>query len=105
MLAIEKLLGIEPPLRAQYIRTMFDEITRILNHLLWLGTHALDVGAMTVFLYAFRERETCSTATRRSRARACTQLHYRPGGVFRDLPDTMPRYQPSRRHGERIPRA
>jgi NADH-quinone oxidoreductase subunit D len=55
--AIEKLLGIEAPIRAQYIRTMFDEITRILNHLMWLGTHALDVGAMTVFLYCFRERE------------------------------------------------
>src|SRR5579871_6307947 len=55
--AIEKLYGITPPLRAQYIRVMFDEITRILNHLLWLGAHALDIGAMTVFLYCFRERE------------------------------------------------
>ena len=51
VLAIEKLLGIVPPVRAQYIRVMFDEITRILNHLLWLGTHALDIGAMTVFLH------------------------------------------------------
>ncbi|MCK7579906.1 MAG: hypothetical protein MZV65_32265 [Chromatiales bacterium] len=51
VLAIEKLLGIEPPLRAQYIRVMFDEITRILNHLMWLGAHGLDIGAMTVFLY------------------------------------------------------
>ena len=57
VLAIEKLLGIEVPLRAQYIRVMFDEITRILNHLLWLGAHGLDIGAMTVFLYCFRERE------------------------------------------------
>ena len=56
-LAIEKLLGIEVPMRAQYIRVMFDEITRILNHLLWLGAHGLDVGAMTMFLYCFRERE------------------------------------------------
>ena len=56
-LAIERLLGIEVPLRAQYVRVMFDEITRILNHLLWLGAHALDIGAMTVFLYCFRERE------------------------------------------------
>ena len=56
-LAIERLLGLEVPERAQYIRVMFDEITRILNHLLWLGAHALDVGAMTPFLYAFRERE------------------------------------------------
>ena len=57
VMAIEKLLQLEVPLRAQYIRVMFDEITRILNHLLWLGAHALDVGAMTVFLYAFRDRE------------------------------------------------
>ena len=57
VLAIEKLLGIEVPVRAQYIRVMFDEITRILNHLMWLGAHALDVGAMTVFLLRFRERE------------------------------------------------
>ena len=57
VLALEKLLDIGVPLRAQYIRVMFDEITRIMNHLLWLGAHALDIGAMTVFLYAFRERE------------------------------------------------
>ncbi|NIQ08922.1 MAG: NADH-quinone oxidoreductase subunit D, partial [Gammaproteobacteria bacterium] len=57
VMAIEKMLGIEVPIRAQYIRVMFDEITRILNHLMWLGTHALDIGAMTVFLYCFRERE------------------------------------------------
>jgi NADH-quinone oxidoreductase subunit D len=53
VMAIEKMLKLEVPLRAQYIRVMFDEITRILNHLLWLGAHALDVGAMTVFLYAW----------------------------------------------------
>ena len=57
VLAIEKLMGVTPPLRAQYIRVMFDEITRLLNHLMSLGSHALDVGAMAVFLYAFRERE------------------------------------------------
>ncbi len=57
VLAVEKLAGIEVPLRAQYIRVMFDEITRMLNHLLWLGAHGLDIGAMTVFLYCFRERE------------------------------------------------
>ncbi len=94
--AIEALTGIEPPLRAQYIRTMFDEITRILNHLLWLGTHALDIGAMTVFLYAFREREDlfdCYEAVSGARMHA---TYYRPGGVYRDLPDTMPKYQPSR---------
>ncbi|MHB8534484.1 MAG: NADH-quinone oxidoreductase subunit D [Sulfuricaulis sp.] len=95
VLAIEKLLGIEPPLRAQYIRVMFDEITRILNHLMWLGTHALDVGAMTVFLYCFREREDlfdCYEAVSGARMHA---TYYRPGGVYRDLPDLMPQYQPS----------
>jgi len=94
--AIEQLLEIEPPLRAQYLRVMFDEVTRILNHLLWLGAHALDIGAMTVFLYAFREREDlmdCYEATTGARMHA---TYYRPGGVYRDLPESMPRYQPSR---------
>ncbi len=89
---IEKLLGIEVPERAQYIRVMFDEITRILNHLMWLGAHALDVGAMTVFLYAFREREDlmdCYEAVSGARMHAA---YYRVGGVYRDLPDQMPRY-------------
>ncbi len=93
VMAIEKLLGIEVPERAQYIRVMFDEITRVLNHLLWLGAHALDVGAMTVFLYAFREREDlmdCYEAVSGARLHAA---YYRPGGVYRDLPDTMPQYQ------------
>jgi NADH-quinone oxidoreductase subunit D len=93
--AIEKLLGIEAPVRAQYIRTMFDEITRILNHLMWLGTHALDVGAMTMFLYAFREREDlfdCYEAVTGARMHAA---YYRPGGVYRDLPEHMPQYQAS----------
>jgi len=95
VLAIEKLLGIEPPLRAQYIRVMFDEITRILNHLMWLGAHGLDIGAMTVFLYCFREREDlmdCYEAVSGTRMHA---TYYRPGGVHRDLPDTMPQYQAS----------
>src|SRR6056297_2810521 len=98
VMAIEKLLGITPPLRAQYIRVMFDEITRILNHLLWLGAHALDIGAMTVFLYAFREREDlmdCYEAVSGSRMHA---TYYRPGGVYRDLPGSMPQYKPSRWH-------
>lgn len=96
VLACEKLAGIKVPERAQYIRAMFDEITRILNHLLWIGTHALDVGAMTVFLYAFRERETlidCYEAVSGSRMHA---TYYRPGGVYRDLPDRMPKYQESK---------
>ncbi len=92
VLAIEKLLGVTPPLRAQYIRVMFDEITRILNHLLWIGAHALDVGAMTVFLYAFREREDlmdCYEAVSGTRMHAA---YYRPGGVYRDLPERMPQH-------------
>ncbi|HSM28578.1 MAG TPA: NADH-quinone oxidoreductase subunit D, partial [Thioalkalivibrio sp.] len=96
VLAMEKLLQIEPPVRAQYIRVMFDEITRVLNHLLWLGAHALDIGAMTVFLYAFREREDlmdCYEAVSGARLHA---TYYRPGGVARDLPDSMPKYQASR---------
>ena len=56
-LALEKMLGLDVPVRAQYIRVMFSEITRLLNHLLWVGAHAIDCGAMTVMLYAFRERE------------------------------------------------
>jgi NADH-quinone oxidoreductase subunit D len=90
--AIEKLLDIEPPERAQWIRTLFDEITRILNHLLWLGSHGLDVGAMTIFLYCFREREDlldCYEAVSGARLHAG---YYRPGGVYRDLPEQMPRY-------------
>ena len=93
--AIEKLIGVEVPIRAQYIRTMFDEITRILNHLLWLGTHGLDVGAMTMFLYCFREREDlmdCYEAVTGARMHAA---YYRPGGVYRDLPDEMPKYEPN----------
>ena len=56
-LAVEKLLGLEIPPRAQWIRVLLNELTRINSHLVWLGTHALDIGAMTVFLYCFRERE------------------------------------------------
>jgi NADH-quinone oxidoreductase subunit D len=92
-LAIEKLLQTEVPLRAQYIRVMFDEITRTLNHLLWLGTHALDVGAMTVFLYAFREREDLLDMYEAVSGARMHAAYYRPGGVYRDLPDSMPQYQ------------
>jgi len=101
VMAIEKLLGVEVPLRAQYIRVMFDEITRLLNHLLWLGAHALDVGAMGVFLYAFREREDlmdCYEAVSGARLHAA---YYRPGGVYRDLPDRMPQYQASLVHNHK----
>lgn len=92
VMAIERLLNLIPPIRAQYIRVMFDEITRILNHLLWLGAHSLDIGAMTLFLYCFREREDlmdCYEAASGARLHA---TYYRPGGVFRDLPSRMPQY-------------
>lgn len=95
VMAIEKLIGLDVPLRAQYIRVMFDEITRVLNHLLWLGAHALDVGAMTVFLYAFREREDLFDIYEAVSGARMHAAYYRPGGVYRDLPDRMPQYQES----------
>ena len=93
VMAIEKMLGIEVPVRAQYIRVMFDEITRVLNHLLWLGAHALDVGAMTVFLYAFREREDLFDVYEAVSGARMHAAYYRPGGVYRDLPDRMPQHE------------
>ena len=96
VMGIEKMLGIKVPERAEYIRVMFDEITRIMNHLMWVGTHGLDVGAMSVFLYAFREREAlidCYEAVSGSRMHA---TYYRPGGVYRDLPHKMPQYLDSK---------
>jgi NADH-quinone oxidoreductase subunit D len=104
VMAIEKMLGLEVPLRAQYIRVMFDEITRLLNHLLWIGAHALDVGAMAVMLYAFREREDlmdCYEAVSGARMHAA---YYRPGGVYRDLPDVMPKFTVSQLKNEKTMR-
>ena len=96
VLTLEKMLGIEAPIRAQYIRTMFDEITRILNHLLWIGAHALDVGAMTMFLYAFREREDLMDVYEVVSGARLHATYYRPGGVYRDIPDEMPLHEKSR---------
>lgn len=93
VMAIEKMLGLEVPVRAQYIRVMFDEITRVLNHLLWLGAHALDVGAMTVFLYAFREREDLFDVYEAVSGARMHAAYYRPGGVYRDLPNKMPQHE------------
>ncbi len=101
VMAIEKLLNIRVPVRAQYIRTLFDEITRIINHLLWLGAHALDIGATSPLLYCFREREDlidCYEAVSGARMHA---TYYRPGGVYRDLPNQMPQYKPSPWHNQR----
>ncbi len=100
VLALEKMMGIEAPIRAQYIRVMFDEITRILNHLLWIGAHALDVGAMTMFLYAFREREDLMDVYEAVSGARLHATYYRPGGVYRDLPDSMPMFEKSRWHNE-----
>ena len=82
----------------QYIRVMFDEITRILNHLLWLGAAGIDLGAMTMFFYTFREREDLIDAYEAVSGARMHAAYYRPGGVYRDLPDTMPQYQPSKIH-------
>ena len=101
VLAMEKMLGVECPERAQYIRVMFAEITRILNHLLWIGAHALDVGAMTMFLYAFREREDLMDAYEAVSGARLHATYFRPGGVARDLPDTMPQYSTSKWHNKR----
>jgi len=97
-LALERLLGIEVPERAQYIRVMFAEITRLLNHLMWLGAHALDCGAMNVLLYAFREREDMFDMYEAVSGARMHAAYFRPGGVYRDLPDTMPKYKASRIH-------
>ena len=97
-LAIEKLAGVEVPIRALYIRVMFDEITRLLNHLLWLGAHALDVGAMTAFLYCFREREDLMDVYEAVSGARLHAAYYRPGGVYRDLPERMPQYEVSPIH-------
>ena len=96
VLAIEKLLGVTPPVRAQYIRVMFDEITRIMNHLVGRGTHGLDIGAMTMFLYCFREREDLMDVYEAVSGTRMHATYYRPGGVYRDLPDSMPKYQSSK---------
>ena len=103
-MAIERLLGVQVPERAQYIRVMFDEITRLLNHLMWIGAHGLDVGAMAVMLYAFREREAlfdCYEAVSGARMHAA---YYRPGGVYRDLPDRMPKYEVNKFRNEKTVR-
>lgn len=92
VMSIEKLIGVDVPLRAQYIRVMFDELTRLLNHLLWIGCHGLDVGAMAVFLYAFRDREEIFDMYEAVSGARMHAAYYRPGGVYRDLPSEMPQF-------------
>jgi NADH-quinone oxidoreductase subunit D len=100
-LAIEKLLQVDVPLRAQYIRVMFAEITRLLNHLMWLGAHGNDCGAMNILIYCFREREALFDMYEAVSGARMHAAYFRPGGVYRDLPDTMPQYQAAR---SRMPR-
>jgi NADH dehydrogenase (ubiquinone) Fe-S protein 2 len=85
-LAIEKLLNTQIPLRAQYIRTLFSELTRIMNHLLAVSTHALDVGAMTPMLWVFEEREKLYEFYERVSGARMHAAYFRPGGVSQDLP-------------------
>ncbi|MBL9035914.1 MAG: NADH-quinone oxidoreductase subunit D [Rhodospirillaceae bacterium] len=86
VLAVEKLLGLEVPARGQYIRVLFDEITRILNHLLNIPAYAMDVGAVTPFLWAFEERELLMEFYERVSGARLHAAYYRPGGVHQDLP-------------------
>ena len=105
VLAVEKLLGVDVPVRAQYIRVMFDEITRLLNHLFWIGAQAIDVGAMALLLYSFRDREDlmdCYEAASGARMHAA---YYRPGGVYRDLPEVMPQFNEARSRSAKKVRA
>jgi NADH-quinone oxidoreductase subunit D len=98
-LAIEKLTGVDVPIRAQYIRVLFAELTRLMNHLLWLGAHGLDCGAMNVLIYCFREREDLFDMYEAVSGARMHAAYFRPGGVYRDLPDTMPQYRESKIRG------
>ena len=101
-MAIEKLVGIEVPIRAKYIRTMFAEVTRILNHLMGVGSHALDIGAMTAILYAFRDREELMDLYEAVSGARMHAAYFRPGGVYRDLPDFMPKYESSKYRNAKV---
>ena len=95
-LAIEKLLGLEVPIRAQYIRVMYSEITRIMNHLMWLGSSGNDGGSSTILIYAFREREDLMDMYEAVSGARMHAPYFRPGGVYRDLPESMPQYKASK---------
>src|SRR5438552_3624713 len=86
VMAVEKLLALEIPERAQVIRVMFCELQRIASHLVWLGTHALDIGAMTVFFYCFREREKILNLIEAASGGRLTPSYFRVGGLMMDLP-------------------
>ncbi len=89
-LACEKLLGIEAPARAQVVRVLLTELTRIASHLVWLGTHALDIGAMTVFFYCFRERERVLAMYEMACGARMTASYFRVGGLANDVPSELP---------------
>jgi len=95
-MAIEKLLGVDVPIRARYIRVMFSEITRLLNHLMWLGAHGLDCGAMNMLIYCFREREVLFDMYEAVSGARMHAAYFRPGGVYRDLPESMSQYKVSK---------
>jgi len=95
-LAIEKLLGLEVPIRAQYIRVMYSEITRIMNHLMWLGSSGNDGGSSTILIYSFREREDLMDMYEAVSGARMHAAYFRPGGVYPDLPQTMPQYKASK---------
>ena len=95
-LAIEKLLGLDVPIRARYIRVMFAEITRLLNHLMWLGSHGNDCGSSTILIYTFREREDLFDMYEAVSGARMHAAYFRPGGVYRDLPDSMPQFKASK---------
>ena len=95
-LAIEKLLGLDVPIRARYIRVMFSEITRLLNHLMWLGSHGNDCGSSTILIYTFREREDLFDMYEAVSGARMHAAYFRPGGVYRDLPDSMPQFKASK---------
>jgi NADH-quinone oxidoreductase subunit D len=86
-LAMEKLIDLDVPPRAQYLRVLLAELTRINSHLVWLGTHALDIGAMSVFLYCFREREKLLDIFEMVSGQRMMSTYFRPGGVWRDVPE------------------
>jgi len=86
VMAVEKLMGVQVPIRAQVVRVLLCELTRITSHLVWLATHALDIGAMSVFLYCFREREMIMDIFEMVSGQRMMASYFRPGGLWRDLP-------------------
>ncbi len=100
-LAVEKLLGLEIPPRAQWVRVMLNELTRINSHLVWLGTHAMDIGAMTVFLYCMREREDILRIFEMVSGQRMMTSYFRPGGLALDVPKGF--FQKVKQFADRFP--